>query len=380
MRQHTPQAQLTLVSLSAAAFVAQAFDGFVSCWDARTRNPRWVAERLTAASVRGEGERKGVPFTEDAALPPRFRARLDDYKGSGLDRGHLAAAANHKGTQGAMSSTFTLSNVSPQVGKGFNRDYWARLEKFVRDLTKKYDDVYVVTGPLFLPRPLPVVASGAAADAAPNGAAAWFAAWPHIGRPPRLVAVPTHFFKVIYAQGSSSNGADRTVLGAFVLPNAPLPAGEPLSRFAVPLEALEAAAGLCFYEGALGRDGAREAFAEQEARWRAALPAAHGSAWHAHAPLLLEGGAAAQQAQQAALPAPPPRKALPPPEGSAIVVAPPAQEAPLVALPRRAGVPSPLCSVEACRLPAEAWWTASGNGDGAAANGNGAADAGNGDA
>jgi DNA/RNA endonuclease G (NUC1) len=37
------------------------------------------------------------------------------------------------------------------VGKGFNRSYWARFEKFVRDLGAEWDDVWVVTGPLFLP-------------------------------------------------------------------------------------------------------------------------------------------------------------------------------------------------------------------------------------
>ena len=41
-----------------------------------------------------------------------------------------------------------------QVGQGFNRDYWERFERFVRDLTKKgADDVYVVTGPLWMPKP-----------------------------------------------------------------------------------------------------------------------------------------------------------------------------------------------------------------------------------
>lgn len=32
-----------------------------------------------------------------------------------------APAANHKGTQQALEQTFTLTNISPQVGKGFNR-------------------------------------------------------------------------------------------------------------------------------------------------------------------------------------------------------------------------------------------------------------------
>lgn len=45
------------------------------------------------------------------------RATNADYRGSGFDRGHLAAAANHKWTQKAMDDTFYLSNVAPQVNK-----------------------------------------------------------------------------------------------------------------------------------------------------------------------------------------------------------------------------------------------------------------------
>jgi DNA/RNA endonuclease G (NUC1) len=43
--------------------------------------------------------------------------------------------------------------MSPQVGSGFNRDYWARFEKFVKDLVKRSDGVYIATGPLYLPSP-----------------------------------------------------------------------------------------------------------------------------------------------------------------------------------------------------------------------------------
>lgn len=42
--------------------------------------------------------------------------------------------------------------MAPQVGKGFNRDSWNRLEKYVRKLTKVYPNVYVCTGPLYLPK------------------------------------------------------------------------------------------------------------------------------------------------------------------------------------------------------------------------------------
>ena len=32
-------------------------------------------------------------------------------------------------------------------------DYWERFERYVRDLTRRADSVYVVTGPLWMPRP-----------------------------------------------------------------------------------------------------------------------------------------------------------------------------------------------------------------------------------
>lgn len=42
---------------------------------------------------------------------------------------------------------------SVQVGPGFNRDYWARFEKFIKETAKASDGVYIVTGPLWLPQP-----------------------------------------------------------------------------------------------------------------------------------------------------------------------------------------------------------------------------------
>lgn len=64
-----------------------------------------------------------------------------------------------------------------------------------------------------------------------------------------MVAVPTHFFKVVLAEriaakSANSGGSTEAVMGAFVLPNAPLQADLPLTAFSVPLEALEEAAGV----------------------------------------------------------------------------------------------------------------------------------------
>ena len=44
-----------------------------------------------------------------------YRSQNSDYKGSGFDRGHMAAAGNHRLAQSHVDQTFFLTNMSPQV-------------------------------------------------------------------------------------------------------------------------------------------------------------------------------------------------------------------------------------------------------------------------
>lgn len=210
---------------------------FVSVYDRRTRNPSFVVEHITAESLQKgptNGDRKNSYFKEDEAVPAKFRALLQDYYRSGYDRGHQAPAADAKFSQEAMNETFMLTNMSPQVGAGFNRDYWASFEYFVRTLTKSYRSVRVVTGPLYLPKTDP-------ADGKTK------VCYEVIGNPPN-VAVPTHFFKLIVGEKSLAKSADSDELSvaAFVLPNEKIPNEVPLTSFQVPIDALERSTGLEF--------------------------------------------------------------------------------------------------------------------------------------
>ncbi|KAI1646102.1 uncharacterized protein F4817DRAFT_341199 [Daldinia loculata] len=203
----------------------------ISSFDRRLRNPQWVAEHITPASLAiREGDRKHSTFIEDEAVPEKFRARLKDYFRSGYDRGHQVPAADARWSQAAMDETFFLTNMCPQVGEGFNRDYWAHFEDFCRGLTSRYPSVRVVTGPLYLPK----------RDPTDNK---WYVRYEVIGNPPN-VAVPTHFYKVIFAEDGAVGG--NVAIGAFVLPNAPIPNEKPLTDFEVPVEAVERASGLEF--------------------------------------------------------------------------------------------------------------------------------------
>lgn len=126
----------------------RSLDDFVLSYDRRNRTAHWVFEHLTAKSVayNEKVDRSKCEFVEDESIHPYFRSSNSDYKASGFDRGHLAAAGNHRKEQLHCQQTFLLSNMSPQVGKGFNRDSWNRLERHVRNLTKTHRNVYVCTG------------------------------------------------------------------------------------------------------------------------------------------------------------------------------------------------------------------------------------------
>jgi endonuclease G len=132
----------------------RSFQDYVLSYDRRNRTPHWVFEHLTRSNCKSTTgvDRSKCEFFEDSSIHPYFRASNADYKGSGYDRGHMAAAGNHRSAQHLIEETFVLSNMAPQVGKGFNRDSWNRLEKYVRSLTKSYENVFVCTGPLYLPR------------------------------------------------------------------------------------------------------------------------------------------------------------------------------------------------------------------------------------
>ncbi|OEK01080.1 hypothetical protein BFP97_05970 [Roseivirga sp. 4D4] len=106
----------------------------------------WVAYKLSADSLKQEKFPRKDNFRKD----PRVRtgsAELSDYKGSGYDRGHLAPAADFSYDEFALSQTFYMSNMSPQVAS-FNRGVWKKLEEQVRKWSIEESEVYVVTGPI----------------------------------------------------------------------------------------------------------------------------------------------------------------------------------------------------------------------------------------
>ncbi|CAJ1069343.1 endonuclease G%2C mitochondrial [Xyrichtys novacula] len=218
-------------------------ESYVTSYDPRTRTASWVIERLNPATVSGPSDRKHCEFKEDESVHVFHRATNADYKGSGFDRGHLAAAANHKWNQKAMEDTFYLSNIAPQ-NPHLNQKAWNHLEKTCRSLTKNYLNVYVCTGPLYLPRP--------------EADGKLYVRYQVIGN--NHVAVPTHFFKILILEQANGRGVE---LRSYVFPNEPVDEAIPLERFLVPIETIERASGLLFVPNIMKRTSTLQAIASR---------------------------------------------------------------------------------------------------------------------
>ena len=122
---------------------------FATLYSSRSETPLYSAEHLTAQQIESAMHMpRHDDFHEDDRLPATSASTLDDYRGSGFDRGHMAPSGDEPDGQSQYES-FALSNMIPQKPND-NRYLWADIETSVRELVLVAgDDVYVVTGPLF---------------------------------------------------------------------------------------------------------------------------------------------------------------------------------------------------------------------------------------
>ncbi|GAC1325891.1 MAG: DNA/RNA non-specific endonuclease [Collimonas sp.] len=190
-----------------------------SHYNFKTKTVEYVVEHITKKHLTGKAVRKNN-FHEDPEVPAEHRSTLLDYKrGSQIyDRGHMAPAEDFKFSVDAMSESFLLSNMVPQVS-GNNRGIWSILEQRVATLTRKLGEVYVISGPIY----------DKMTDAIGDG-----------------VKVPQRFFKVILDASTGDSIA-------FIIPNQKL-VSKTLPKYAVSLKDVEAATGLVLFPDAKNID------------------------------------------------------------------------------------------------------------------------------
>jgi len=172
----------------------------------------WVAYSLKKEQLTYD-DRKRPYFIEDPKVKTKS-ANWRNYKGSGYDRGHLCPAGDRRFSEYAYNETFYTSNVSPQ-DNNFNGGIWNRLEQKIRYWTKKYNEVYVITGGV-LEKGLPTIGD-------------------------EDVAIPKFFFKII---ARKENKKIKVI--AFLFPHKE--SKKAIEKFAVPVDKIEKMTGINFFE------------------------------------------------------------------------------------------------------------------------------------
>jgi len=154
------------------AFRELCFTPFAILHSGLTKTPVFVAQRLNKDMLfAAQKVKRNDRFYEEARLPRAERATLNDYRGSGYDRGHMAPAGDMHNEE-SMAQSFSLANVVPQNAR-HNRGAWSKIEQDTRKyIMRAKGDVYVFTGPVYETRPKT------------------------IGE--KQVAVPSYLFKVVY--------------------------------------------------------------------------------------------------------------------------------------------------------------------------------------
>ncbi|MCP5055938.1 MAG: hypothetical protein GY937_04340 [bacterium] len=191
----------------------------------------WVSFHLKEAYVEGTETRPGTAaFKADPVLRPGRRAERSDYKSSGFDRGHQAAAADQKGRgRRVVRESFLLSNMTPQAPR-LNQNRWRLLEDHIQQLAAARGDLWIITGPAFVDD-----------DGNEDGLVEYSV----IGK--NEVAVPTHYFKIVVAK-AASGGHDAM---AFLVPNRAVTERVPeeFDAYLVSIDELEELTGFDFLRG-----------------------------------------------------------------------------------------------------------------------------------
>ena len=187
--------------------------GYLSGYCEARRNPAWVSFSISSTTVGSTSKRPSKFFTDTRT---QSRVAHQDYSNSGYDRGHMApnyAIATRYGHE-AQRETFLMSNITPQA-PDLNRIWWRVLEeKEANDFAVRLEQVWVVTGPVF------------------------------VGEVKKLrsgVDVPTAFYRIILDE---ENGAPRVL--AFVAPQT-VTGHEPLTQFLTSVREIEQQTGLDFF-------------------------------------------------------------------------------------------------------------------------------------
>ncbi len=149
--------------------------GFVLLYDKNKKVPIWVSYHLKKEHLKNK-IKPIYSFGPDPKLRKGERAEIEDYNKSVYSRCRLAPLDDMSRDKETMKDVFYFSNVCP-MNKELYNNCWKKLESIIRDFVKDGNNVWIVTGPIFMQKQQNIK---------------------KIGK--NKIFVPTHFYKMILYQ------------------------------------------------------------------------------------------------------------------------------------------------------------------------------------
>ena len=120
--------------------------GYTVSYNKDLKIPNWVAWELSLEKLI-ERESRTDKFLPDPDLPEDEAVTTNDYKGAGMDRGHMCPAGDNRWHWKAMQESFYMTNICPQ-DHNLNRGDWKELEEACRKWAQAEGKIYIVCGPI----------------------------------------------------------------------------------------------------------------------------------------------------------------------------------------------------------------------------------------
>ncbi len=193
-------------------------DAYALSSNDETKFADWVAYKLTPEETFGN---LGLsrPFKKDPFLDDDETLNKADYVGANTvmdyEKGHQAPLGSFVGTHIANQTNY-FSNITPQVG-AMNGGPWKSLETKVRKRVVDFQEVWVMTGPIFE------------------------TTMPDLPNTMKDHTIPSSYFKIVYIEDGSGIRA-----GAFIMGQDATSASN-LEDFIVSIDDVESRSGLVFF-------------------------------------------------------------------------------------------------------------------------------------
>lgn len=187
--------------------------GYTTSYNSEWKLPNWVAWVLTPDRL-VEVVSRSNKFLPDPLLPEDEAVTTSDYSGSGYDRGHMCPAGDNRWRLQAMTESFYMTNMCPQV-HNLNAGDWKELEDKCRNWAESEGKIYIVCGPILYNQKHET-----------------------IGKQHKVI-VPEAFFKVILALGKTPKAI------GFIYKNTKC--NNPLSTYVNTVDEVERITGIDFF-------------------------------------------------------------------------------------------------------------------------------------